>query len=63
MVLNNRDSLVVPFFLENELINSGVQYFAKDEWKAHVLEDSRIVAAQNPQSVEDFGSFIIALIY
>ncbi|BCD89872.1 hypothetical protein fh0823_00110 [Francisella halioticida] len=60
--MNNRDSLVVPFFLENELINSGVQYFAKDEWKAHVLYSGEFFRTVFSQKIDVKLSKILSIL-
>ena len=41
---------VVPFLLEDELINNGGYYQKADDWHEFVVEDGLIITGQNPAS-------------
>ena len=41
---------VVPFLLEDELINRGGEYQKAEDWHAFVVQDGLIITGQNPAS-------------
>ncbi|MDG1751539.1 MAG: type 1 glutamine amidotransferase domain-containing protein [Thalassotalea sp.] len=41
---------VVPFLLEDELINRGGEYQKADDWNIFVVQDGLIITGQNPAS-------------
>jgi putative intracellular protease/amidase len=41
---------VVPFLLEDELINRGSEYQKAEDWHAFVVQDGLIITGQNPAS-------------
>ena len=51
---------VVPFLLEDELINKGGDYHKGDDWGAFAIQDGLIITGQNPASSEDAAKKVIA---
>ncbi len=51
---------VVPFLLENELIERGAIFEKSGLWQKHVTVDQRLVTGQNPQSAEGVGRATLA---
>ncbi len=43
---------VVPFLLEDELINKGGLYSKKEDWAVYVVKDGLLITGQNPASSE-----------
>ena len=41
---------VVPFLVENELVNNGGNYSKADDWQPYVIEDGNLITGQNPAS-------------
>ena len=41
---------IVPFLLENKLIERGADYSKAANWQKHVISDQRLVTGQNPAS-------------
>lgn len=53
---------VMPFLLEDELVNRGAKYSKAGLWKKHVVVDQRLVSGQNPASAEEVGQQIANLL-
>lgn len=53
---------VVPFLLEDVLIECGGQYSKGDDWTPHVVEDGFLVTGQNPASSEKTAETLLKLI-
>lgn len=51
---------VVPFLLENKLIERGANFEKSGLWKPHVTIDSRVITGQNPQSARGVGEAILS---
>lgn len=51
---------VVPFMLEDKLIERGAKFEKSDLWQPHVTVDQRVVTGQNPQSAKGVGEAILA---
>lgn len=49
---------VVPFLLENKLIERGGQFEKSGLWQSHVTVDGRLITGQNPQSAKGVGEAI-----
>lgn len=41
---------VVPFLVEDELMNKGGNYSKSDDWKPFIIEDGNLITGQNPAS-------------
>lgn len=50
---------VVPFLLENKLIERGALYEKSGMWQKHVTVDHRVVTGQNPQSAKGVGEAVL----
>lgn len=53
---------VVPFLLEDKLIERGGFYEKAAPWHEHVVTDQRLVTGQNPQSAHAVGKAVLALL-
>ena len=51
---------VVPFLLEDELINRGGDYQKGEDWGAFAVQDGLIITGQNPASSEVAAQKVIA---
>lgn len=51
---------VVPFLLEDKLIERGVQFEKSGVWQSHVVSDQRLITGQNPQSAAAVGKAVAA---
>lgn len=51
---------VVPFLLEDKLIERGARFEKSGIWQPHVTVDSRVVTGQNPQSAKNVGEAMLA---
>jgi len=51
---------VVPFLLEDELINKGGDYHRGEDWSAFAVQDGLIITGQNPASSEVAAEKVIA---
>lgn len=51
---------VVPFLLENKLIERGAQFEKSGLWQPHVTIDQRVITGQNPQSAKGVGEAVLA---
>lgn len=51
---------VVPFLLEDKLIERGVIFEKSGVWQSHAVADQRLVTGQNPQSAEAVGKAVLA---
>lgn len=51
---------VVPFLLEDKLIERGAKFEKSGMWQAHVTVDQRVITGQNPQSAKGVGEAILA---
>ncbi|RMZ59150.1 type 1 glutamine amidotransferase domain-containing protein [Chryseobacterium nematophagum] len=50
---------VVPFLLEDKLIEKGAQFEKSGLWQTHVVSDQRVITGQNPQSAKSVGEAIL----
>lgn len=50
---------VVPFMLENKLIERGAQFEKSGLWQPHVTVDQRVITGQNPQSAKGVGEAML----
>ncbi len=50
---------VVPFLLEDQLIERGAIFEKSGMWEVHVTVDQRVVTGQNPQSAKAVGEAIV----
>ncbi|CAA7197092.1 Molecular chaperone Hsp31 and glyoxalase 3 [Chryseobacterium potabilaquae] len=50
---------VVPFLLEDKLIERGAQFEKSGLWQNHVVSDQRVITGQNPQSAKSVGEAIL----
>ncbi|APD51291.1 type 1 glutamine amidotransferase domain-containing protein [Francisella hispaniensis] len=60
---NNEEKIVgltdvVPFSLEDSLVEAGAKYSSASEWQSYIKSYSKIITAQNPQSANDFAKAI-----
>lgn len=53
---------VVPFLVEDELINLGGQYSKGDDWSSHVVKDGKLITGQNPGSSEEAAKELLTLL-
>ncbi len=53
---------VVPFSLQDQLIQRGARYSAAANWQSKVVVDQRLVTGQNPQSAAAVGQAVVALL-
>lgn len=53
---------IVPFLLENKLIERGGIYEKSGPWEEHVVTDGRLVTGQNPQSAHAVGIAVLVLL-
>lgn len=53
---------VVPFSLEDELVNRGAKYSKTGLWGKHVVVDGRLVTGQNPASAEGVGEEVAKIL-
>lgn len=51
---------VVPFLLEDELIEKGGLYSSGDDWAPYVVEDGLLVTGQNPASSEEVARRLLS---
>jgi putative intracellular protease/amidase len=51
---------IVPFLLEDQLIERGGIYEKSGMWQVHVVTDQRLVTGQNPQSAKAVGEAVLA---
>lgn len=50
---------VVPFLLEDKLIERGAKFEKSGLWQTHVTVDERLVTGQNPQSAKEVGEAVL----
>lgn len=50
---------VVPFLLENKLIERGAKFEKSGLWQPHVTVDRRVITGQNPQSARGVGEAML----
>lgn len=55
-------SEVVPFLLENELINKGGHYRKGDDWQAYAVQDGLLITGQNPASSEQTAERLLEVL-
>lgn len=53
---------VVPFLLEDKLIERGGIYEKSAPWTEHVVTDQRLITGQNPQSARAVGRALLVLL-
>jgi putative intracellular protease/amidase len=51
---------VVPFLLEDELINKGGNYSKSSDWHPYVVTDGQLITGQNPASSEQAAQAVLA---
>jgi putative intracellular protease/amidase len=51
---------VVPFLVENELIDQGAVFSKVKDWGVHVVTDGRLVTGQNPASSTEAARTVLA---
>lgn len=49
---------IVPFLLETKLKERGAKFENSAMWQVHVINDSRVITGQNPQSATSVGEAI-----
>lgn len=49
----------VPFLLENKLKELGAEHVKGDPWSPFVVQDSRLITGQNPQSSEETAKKVV----
>lgn len=49
---------VVPFLVEDMLKENGGNYFKKEDWSAHAIQDGLLITGQNPASSEKVAELI-----
>ena len=53
---------VVPFSLQDQLVQRGAHFNAAANWQAKVVVDQRLVTGQNPQSAAAVGQAMVSLL-
>jgi len=53
---------IVPFLLQDELINKGGLYTSKEDWSSYVVKDGLLITGQNPASSEEAARVLIQLL-
>ena len=53
---------VVPFLLEDKLIERGAIFEKSAPWQKHITIDGRLITGQNPQSAKGVGEAILEVI-
>lgn len=53
---------IVPFLLENELINKGGNYSKKEDWASYVVVDGLLITGQNPASSEEAARELVQIL-
>jgi putative intracellular protease/amidase len=53
---------IVPFSLEDELINKGAIFEKSVPWQKHIASDQRVVTGQNPASAQGVGEEILHIL-
>jgi putative intracellular protease/amidase len=53
---------VVPFLVEDMLVESGGHYTKQRNWQAHVVTDGPLICGQNPASSEPAARMVLELI-
>lgn len=53
---------VVPFLLEDKLIERGAKFEKSGLWQTHVTVDERLVTGQNPQSAKEVGEAVLTVL-
>ncbi len=53
---------VVPFLIEDMLVERGADYRKKADWESHVLTDGMLVTGQNPASSKAAAEAVLALL-
>jgi putative intracellular protease/amidase len=54
---------VVPFLLQDKLIERGAIYQEAEPWSRHVVVDGRLITGQNPQSAAAVGKTVSELLH
>jgi len=50
---------VVPFLVEDELINNGGNYSKGDDWQSYVVQDGLLITGQNPVSSSEAAKVLL----
>ena len=53
---------VVPFLLEDALIEKGAQYSKVEDWNSHAITDGKLITGQNPGSSEAVAKELLKLL-
>ncbi len=53
---------IVPFLVEDELINKGGQYSSASDWASYVVKDGNLITGQNPASSAEAAKQLLLLI-
>lgn len=53
---------IVPFLLEDKLIERGAKFEKSGLWQNHVVTDQRVITGQNPQSAKSVGEAILKVL-
>ncbi len=53
---------VVPFLVEDMLVEQGADYRKEDDWESHVVTDGMLVTGQNPASSKAAAEAVLALL-
>ncbi|NQY92741.1 MAG: type 1 glutamine amidotransferase domain-containing protein [Campylobacteraceae bacterium] len=53
---------VVPFLLEDSLIEKGASYSNKEDWTPYVVTDGKLITGQNPASSEPVAQALLELL-
>lgn len=53
---------VVPFLLEDKLIERGAKFEKSGLWQNYVVTDQRVITGQNPQSAKSVGEAILKVL-
>lgn len=50
---------IVPFLVEDELINNGGNYSKGDDWQSYVVQDGLLITGQNPASSSEAAKVLL----
>ena len=53
---------VVPFLLEDSLIEKGASYSKKEDWNPYIVTDGKLITGQNPASSEPVAQALLELL-
>lgn len=55
-------SNIVPFLLEDMLVEKGAHYRCGDDWESYVVRDGKLITGQNPQSSAETAEAVLQLL-